>query len=334
MNEASGALFKIRRDPRLTRIGGLLRRFSLDELPQLVNVLRGEMSMVGPRPLPLRDYSRLDEWHRKRYLVLPGITGLVAGVGARGARLRRARAARLPVPGAVERLPRPVDPAEDDSRRACGGAGERSSVRDEDRIWRELSRRGRARSGCARTCAATRSRVERSVASSTSAAETARFAARAGGRRRAGDGRRPVADRARARARGASRARVRRARRGRRAAVRRRELRRRHVRERAAARRRHAVAAVGGAPRAGRPAGCSPSRSRSTGGLQNADRAALVRAPLTTRSGRSCASTRRGRCARCSSDFGFEQVAVDARGRPPAAARDADRAAARARIGR
>jgi exopolysaccharide biosynthesis polyprenyl glycosylphosphotransferase len=76
LNEASGALFKIRRDPRLTPVGGFLRRFSLDELPQLVNVLRGEMSMVGPRPLPLRDYNRLDEWHRKRYLVLPGITGL------------------------------------------------------------------------------------------------------------------------------------------------------------------------------------------------------------------------------------------------------------------
>jgi exopolysaccharide biosynthesis polyprenyl glycosylphosphotransferase len=76
LNEASGALFKIRRDPRLTAIGGLLRRFSLDELPQLVNVLRGEMSMVGPRPLPLRDYNRLEDWHRKRYLVLPGITGL------------------------------------------------------------------------------------------------------------------------------------------------------------------------------------------------------------------------------------------------------------------
>jgi lipopolysaccharide/colanic/teichoic acid biosynthesis glycosyltransferase len=76
LNEATGALFKIRRDPRLTRIGGLLRRFSLDELPQLVNVLRGDMSMVGPRPLPLRDYNRLDDWHRKRYLVLPGITGL------------------------------------------------------------------------------------------------------------------------------------------------------------------------------------------------------------------------------------------------------------------
>jgi exopolysaccharide biosynthesis polyprenyl glycosylphosphotransferase len=76
LNEASGALFKIREDPRLTPIGQLLRRFSLDELPQLVNVLRGEMSLVGPRPLPERDYAMLEEWHRKRYLVLPGLTGL------------------------------------------------------------------------------------------------------------------------------------------------------------------------------------------------------------------------------------------------------------------
>jgi exopolysaccharide biosynthesis polyprenyl glycosylphosphotransferase len=76
LNEASGALFKIREDPRLTPIGQLLRRFSLDELPQLVNVLRGEMSLVGPRPLPERDYAMLEDWHRKRYLVLPGLTGL------------------------------------------------------------------------------------------------------------------------------------------------------------------------------------------------------------------------------------------------------------------
>ena len=76
LNEASGAIFKIRQDPRVTRVGRLLRKLSLDELPQLLNVLRGEMSLVGPRPLPVRDYELLEPWHRKRYLVLPGITGL------------------------------------------------------------------------------------------------------------------------------------------------------------------------------------------------------------------------------------------------------------------
>ena len=75
-NEASGALFKLRDDPRVTRVGRLLRRFSLDEIPQVLNVLRGEMSLVGPRPLPLRDFRLLEPWHRKRYLVLPGMTGL------------------------------------------------------------------------------------------------------------------------------------------------------------------------------------------------------------------------------------------------------------------
>jgi exopolysaccharide biosynthesis polyprenyl glycosylphosphotransferase len=76
LNEAAGAIFKIRDDPRITPIGRFLRRNSLDELPQLINVLRGDMSLVGPRPLPLRDHARLEEWHRRRYLVLPGITGL------------------------------------------------------------------------------------------------------------------------------------------------------------------------------------------------------------------------------------------------------------------
>ncbi len=76
VNEAAGALFKIRDDPRVTRVGRFLRRFSLDEIPNVVNVLRGEMSLVGPRPLPTRDYRLLDEWHLKRYLVLPGMTGL------------------------------------------------------------------------------------------------------------------------------------------------------------------------------------------------------------------------------------------------------------------
>src|SRR5205823_6061535 len=75
-NEASGPLFKIKDDPRVTRVGRFLRRYSIDELPQVLNVLLGEMSLVGPRPLPLRDYVQLEDWHRKRYLVLPGMTGL------------------------------------------------------------------------------------------------------------------------------------------------------------------------------------------------------------------------------------------------------------------
>ncbi|MBO9532700.1 MAG: sugar transferase [Solirubrobacteraceae bacterium] len=75
-NEADGPLFKIRSDPRVTRIGAFLRRLSLDELPQLLNVIRGEMSLVGPRPLPDRDFEQLTDRHRRRYEVLPGMTGL------------------------------------------------------------------------------------------------------------------------------------------------------------------------------------------------------------------------------------------------------------------
>jgi len=76
LNEKNGAIFKIRDDPRITPVGRFLRRWSLDELPQLFNVLRGQMSLVGPRPLPERDFQRLEDWHKKRYLVMPGITGL------------------------------------------------------------------------------------------------------------------------------------------------------------------------------------------------------------------------------------------------------------------
>jgi exopolysaccharide biosynthesis polyprenyl glycosylphosphotransferase len=75
-NEVGGALFKIRDDPRLTGVGRALRRFSIDEIPQVLNVLWGEMTLVGPRPLPVRDYLLLEDWHRRRYRVLPGMTGL------------------------------------------------------------------------------------------------------------------------------------------------------------------------------------------------------------------------------------------------------------------
>jgi exopolysaccharide biosynthesis polyprenyl glycosylphosphotransferase len=77
LNEASGPVFKIRDDPRVTRVGRVLRRTSLDELPQLFNVLRGEMSLVGPRPLPPRDVQRLaDPATLRRFSVRPGMTGL------------------------------------------------------------------------------------------------------------------------------------------------------------------------------------------------------------------------------------------------------------------
>lgn len=77
LNEAGGPVFKIRNDPRITPMGKFLRRTSLDELPQLINVLWGDMSLVGPRPLPLRDYEGFDQdWHRRRFSVRPGITCL------------------------------------------------------------------------------------------------------------------------------------------------------------------------------------------------------------------------------------------------------------------
>ena len=76
LNEASGPLFKMRDDPRRTAVGRILRRFSLDEVPNLINVLRGEMSLVGPRPNVPDEVAQYKDWHRRRLSVSPGMTGL------------------------------------------------------------------------------------------------------------------------------------------------------------------------------------------------------------------------------------------------------------------
>jgi lipopolysaccharide/colanic/teichoic acid biosynthesis glycosyltransferase len=76
LNEREGPFFKIAEDPRVTRVGKILRKYSLDELPQLWNVLRGEMSLVGPRPHPVDDYKQYKIEHLRRLDVTPGITCL------------------------------------------------------------------------------------------------------------------------------------------------------------------------------------------------------------------------------------------------------------------
>jgi exopolysaccharide biosynthesis polyprenyl glycosylphosphotransferase len=76
MNEASGPIFKIKNDPRITRVGRIIRRLSLDELPQMFNILRGEMSFVGPRPPLPAEVAQYESWQMRRLELVGGLTGL------------------------------------------------------------------------------------------------------------------------------------------------------------------------------------------------------------------------------------------------------------------
>ncbi|MCM3216413.1 sugar transferase [Niallia taxi] len=76
LNQASGAMFKMKDDPRVTRVGRFIRKTSIDELPQLINVLKGEMSLVGPRPPLTREVNQYSTYDKQRLLVVPGCTGL------------------------------------------------------------------------------------------------------------------------------------------------------------------------------------------------------------------------------------------------------------------
>lgn len=75
-NETNDVMFKMFEDPRITRVGKIIRKFSLDELPQLLNVLRGEMSLVGPRPPLECEVEKYDKWHYLKFATLPGLTGM------------------------------------------------------------------------------------------------------------------------------------------------------------------------------------------------------------------------------------------------------------------
>src|SRR5258708_21232757 len=85
-NEAQGPLFKMKDDPRVTPVGKFLRRTSFDEIPQLINVIQGEMSLVGPRPPLPHEVAQYEEWQKGRLAIKPGMTGLWQGRGRRNLR--------------------------------------------------------------------------------------------------------------------------------------------------------------------------------------------------------------------------------------------------------
>ena len=117
-NEAQDGLFKIAEDPRVTRVGRLLRKSALDELPQLLNIVRGEMSLVGPRPLVIEEDQRIEGWHRRRLELMPGMTGPWQILGPARVPLQRDGRDRLPVRGQLVAVDRHQDPAAHRAARA------------------------------------------------------------------------------------------------------------------------------------------------------------------------------------------------------------------------
>ncbi len=89
LNEADGPVFKIRNDPRYTKIGKFLARTGIDELPQLINVVRGDMALVGPRPLPVHEARLIPKIYQKRFSILPGITSPWVVYGAHSLTFRQ-----------------------------------------------------------------------------------------------------------------------------------------------------------------------------------------------------------------------------------------------------
>ena len=119
MNEVDGPLFKIKgEDPRVTRVGSFLRKTSIDELPQLWNVFKGEMSLVGPRPFVVYEADLITGWASRRLDMTPGITGLLAGARAERHPVRGDDEARLPLRDQLVALVGSEDPLPDDPGRA------------------------------------------------------------------------------------------------------------------------------------------------------------------------------------------------------------------------
>ena len=118
LNEMNGPVFKLRSDPRVTRVGRFLRKFSLDELPQLWNVLRGDMSLVGPRPPIPEEVAQYQRWQRRRLAMKPGLTCLWQVTGRNQIDFDHWMRARPRVHRQLVAVARPQDPAQDDSRGA------------------------------------------------------------------------------------------------------------------------------------------------------------------------------------------------------------------------